>query len=85
MELHLIQSIVLLLMIACGVLILSQWLKQPYSILLVIAGLFVAVTQLTPKIHISHDVTFALILPPLLFQGAMHMDLARLKNKPIQR
>jgi len=80
MEPYLIESIVTLLMIACMVAILAQWIKQPYTIALVIVGLVVALTKLMPDMHISHDVTFTLILPPLLFQGALHMDLANLKD-----
>lgn len=80
MDPHLIQSIVILLLIASMVLTVAQWLKQPYSIILVLAGLVIAITHLMPMIHISHDVTFTLILPPLLFRGAMYMDLAQLKD-----
>jgi len=58
MDAHLIQSIIFLLMIACMVASLAQWLKQPYTIALVIVGLVVALTNLTPMLHISHDVTF---------------------------
>ncbi len=80
MDPHLTTSLVELLLIACTVAIFTSWLKQPYTIALVLVGLVVAVLKLTPAIHISHDVTFTLILPPLLFQGAMHMDLERLRN-----
>jgi len=80
MDAYHLTSIVTLLLIACVVAMVARWLKQPYTIALVLVGLGVAVTKLTPDIHISHDVTFVLILPPLLFQGAMHMDLSRLKD-----
>jgi len=79
-EPHLIASIVTLLLIACIVSIIAQRLKQPYTIALVVVGLLIAVTKLVPSIHISHDVTFTLILPPLLFYGALHMDLEHLRN-----
>ena len=45
MEPHLLQSIIMLLMIACMVATLAQWLKQPYSIALVLVGLVVAFVQ----------------------------------------
>ncbi len=80
MEEHLLNSIITLLLIACGVGIVVQWIRQPYTIALVFVGLMVAITKLAPSMVISHDVTFMLILPPLLFQGAMHMDLEQLRK-----
>jgi len=77
---HILISIVELLLIVCIVAIIAQWLKQPYSIALVLVGIFVALTDFAPPILISHDIIFTLILPPLLFQGAMHMDMEQLKN-----
>ncbi|MCA9394897.1 MAG: Na+/H+ antiporter [Candidatus Omnitrophica bacterium] len=80
MDAHLIGEITFLLMIACAVAIIAEWLKQPYTIALVLVGLVVAVLNLTPHIIISHDIIFTLILPPLLFHGALHMDLGHLKE-----
>jgi len=77
---HLLVSIVVLLLIACVVALIAQWLKQPYTVALVIVGLIVAITKVTPDISISHDVTFMIVLPPLLFQGALHMDLSQLRE-----
>lgn len=82
---HLLASMVVLLLIACVVAIIARWLKQPYTVALVIVGLMVAITKVMPDISISHDVIFMIVLPPLLFQGALHMDLSQLKEnwKPI--
>jgi len=77
---HVLAPIVILLLIACVVAIIAQWLKQPYTVALVIVGLMVAITKVTPDISISHNVTFMIVLPPLLFQGALHMDLSQLKE-----
>lgn len=80
MDSHLIGEITLLLMIACAVAIIVEWLKQPYTVALVLVGLVIAVLKLTPHVIITHDVIFTLILPPLLFHGALHMDLEHLKE-----
>jgi len=77
---HLIISIVVLLLIACIVAIIAQWLKLPYTVALVVVGLIVAITKVTPDIAISRNVTFMIVLPILLFQGALHMDLSQLKE-----
>ena len=80
MEGHLVGTIVALLLVACLVALLAEWIRLPYTIALVCVGLVIALTKLTPSISISKDVVFHLILPPLLFQGALHMDLERLKR-----
>jgi len=58
----------------------TGWIKQPYPIALVIIGLVVALTTLLPQISLTHDVAFFLILPPILFQGGMHLNLEHLKQ-----
>lgn len=74
-----------LLLIACLVSLGLRWIKQPYTIALVLVGLIVAVTNLLPQISLTHDAAFYLILPPILFQGGMHLNLEQLKQdwKPI--
>jgi len=80
MEANLVGTIVALLLVACLVALLVEWIRLPYTIALVCVGLVIALTKLTPTIAISQEVVFHLILPPLLFQGALHMDLERLKK-----
>ena len=62
-----------------------EWLKQPYTIALLLVGLVVGFTKLAPHLVISKDVVFMLVLPPLLFHGALHTDLEHLRDnwKPI--
>lgn len=80
MDHHILTSLVMLLLLACGIVFLSDIFKLPYTIALVIVGLIIAVFKLAPHIYINHAITFDIILPPLLFVGAMHMDLGRLKK-----
>jgi len=64
---------------------LVKWIKQQYPIVLVLIGLTISLTKLLPPISLTHDVAFFLILPPILFQGGMHLNLEYLKQdwKPI--
>lgn len=80
MDHHIITEITILLTIACAVSVLVEWMKQPYTIALVLVGLVIAILKLTPHVIITHDVIFTIILPPLLFHGALHMDLDHLKQ-----
>jgi len=59
---------------------IPNWIKQPNPIALVLIGLVVALTNLLPQISLTHDVAFFLILPPILFQGGMHLNLDHLKQ-----
>jgi CPA1 family monovalent cation:H+ antiporter len=80
-----IGPIIALLLIACLVGLGMRWIKQPYTIALVLVGLVIALTKLTPQISLTHDAAFFIILPPILFYGGMHLNLEHLKQdwKPI--
>jgi CPA1 family monovalent cation:H+ antiporter len=53
----------------------------PYTIFLTLVGVGIGYLHLGPPIEetgFSHDLIFYVFLPPLLFQGAFHMELDRL-------
>ena len=52
---------------------------------LVLVGIVFALTKILPQFSLTHNVAFFLILPPILFQGGMHLNLEYLKQdwKPI--
>ena len=68
-----------LLLIACVVAIASKMVSQlPYTIFLTLVGLVIGVLGIGPRIEetgFSHELIFFVFLPPLLFQGAFHMEL----------
>ena len=80
-----IGAIACLLLIACVVALSMRWIQQPYTVALVLVGLIIALTKLTPQISLRHDVAFFIILPPILFQGGMNLHWEHLKRdwKPI--
>ena len=71
-----------LLLLACLVGILTKRIAHlPYTIALTVVGLLIAITHIGPDIEetgFSKDLIFFVMLPPLLFQGALHMDVNRL-------
>ncbi|MCK4660036.1 MAG: sodium:proton antiporter [Phycisphaerae bacterium] len=73
-----------LLLLACVVGILTKWFAHvPYTIALTLVGLAVGVFELGPEISetgFSKELIFFVMLPPLLFQGALHMELNRLMS-----
>ncbi len=77
---------ILLIGIACIVGILTKWLTHiPYTIALVVVGLVLAfippeLIGISVQKTFSKDIVFFVLLPPLLFQGAIHLQLDRLKR-----
>ena len=64
--------------------VLSKFVKIPYTIALVIAGLFVALLGAAPEgVVITNELILVLLLPPLLFQAGLHLDLQLLQKKAI--
>ncbi|MDY7108174.1 MAG: sodium:proton antiporter [Planctomycetota bacterium] len=62
--------------------VLTKFIRLPYTIALVLAGLLVAISGAAPpEAVITHDLVFVLFLPPLLFQAGLHLDLEHLQRK----
>lgn len=68
-----------LLLLACVVAIASKMVTHlPYTIFLTLVGLLIGVLGIGPEIEetgFGHNLIFFVFLPPLLFQGAFHMNL----------
>jgi CPA1 family monovalent cation:H+ antiporter len=68
-----------LLLLACVVAIVSKMVTHlPYTIFLTLVGLVIGVLGIGPKIEetgFGPELIFFVFLPPLLFQGAFHMNL----------
>ncbi len=71
-----------LLLLACVVGIVSKLISQlPYTIFLTLVGLFIGIVHIGPRMEetgFNYELIFFVFLPPLLFQGAFHMELNRL-------
>lgn len=63
----------LLLLVACLIAMLSRKLGLPYSVGLVTAGLLIALTPNGPRFTLSRDLIFNVLLPPLVFEGALQL------------
>ncbi len=71
-----------ILLLACVVCIASKIITHlPYTIFLTLIGLLIGIFRFGPDISetgFGHELIFFVFLPPLLFQGAFHMELNRL-------
>lgn len=80
-----LSELISLLLIASVVAVAVKYIRLPYTIALVLVGLLVGSLRVLPKIPLSEEIIFYLVLPPLLFEGAVNMDLSHLRRnlKPI--
>jgi len=76
---ELLVEFIVLLLIACGVGVAVKYIRLPYTIALVLVGLFVGLSGF-PQIPLTRELVFLLFLPPLLFESALNMDLSHLRE-----
>ena len=69
-----------LLLIACVVAIISRRTKVPYTVGLVLTGLLLAYLGADASTHLSHELIFHLLLPPLIFEAAFQLKWKELKS-----
>jgi CPA1 family monovalent cation:H+ antiporter len=67
-QLQLVFLLLLLFVVVFGY--LAQKLKQPYPIVLVIAGALLGLVPGIPRITLNPDIVFFVVLPPLLYSAA---------------
>jgi len=81
LEESMVGSLVAILMVAAVVAIVVERIRLPYTVALAVIGLGLSWFRIAPAIedlHLTHDIIFFVLLPPLLFQGSLHMDLSML-------
>ena len=61
-------------------LIVAQWARIPYPILLVVGGLALAVTPGIPEVELEPELVLLIILPPLLYAAAFFTPLRELRR-----
>src|SRR5687768_11062799 len=73
---------VALFAVATGVALLVRWLKVPYTVALVVAGLVLGATKAFDPPHLTKELLYAIFLPGLLFEAAFHLEFAKFwRNK----
>ena len=79
-----IESIEILLLIAALVAMLSQRVRLPYTIGLAAAGIILGLLSFAPKVDLSKELLFTVLLPPLIFEATLFIRWRELmKNLPV--
>jgi CPA1 family monovalent cation:H+ antiporter len=59
--------------------LIAQRLRFPYTLALVLVGLFLGFVHVDPQLHLEPDLVLLLFLPALLFEGAWNVDVRALR------
>lgn len=80
---HLETVLVLLFAVATAVALAARWLRVPYTVLLVVAGLALGAAHAFTPPHLTKDLLYAVFLPGLLFEAAFHIDFGKFTQNKI--
>lgn len=69
-------TLILLFMVATAVALVATRLRLPYTVALVLTGLFLGQLHAFEPLHLTQELLFAVFLPGLLFEAAFHLDFA---------
>ena len=75
-----IDQFLIIMMVAVIVAIVAKYIRWPYTIMLLISGLVIAYFNIDPPFVLDKAMIFHILLPPLIFEGALHMRLKHLKE-----
>lgn len=73
-------TLIEMLLIASATSVVVKWIKMPYAVALVIAGLAIGICKVLPGIQMTPELVLLVFLPPLLFEASWNMDLQALKR-----
>ena len=76
-----LSTIIEMLLVALAVALVTRRTRRPYTIALVIAGLVLGMLQLVEAIQLSKELVLMVFLPPLLFEGALHIRAEILRRR----
>jgi CPA1 family monovalent cation:H+ antiporter len=79
---HLGGVLIALFVVATAVALVVRWLRIPYTVGLVLAGLGLGAASFIRAPHLTEDLLFTVFLPGLVFEAAFHLEFARFwRNK----
>ena len=70
-----------ILLIVCLIAMLSRRIGLPYSVGLLAGGLLLTLMPAAPEVPLSRVLIFDVLLPPLVFEAALHLEWRRFRNE----
>ncbi len=81
---HGVQMVFLLLLVlVAGFAVVAERMRQPYPIVLVVAGLGISFVPHMPRVPLNPDLVFVIFLPPLLYYSAWNTSWREFRNNLI--
>jgi len=77
---HIEERLLELLMVASIVAMIARRKNLPYTVALVVAGLFMGHLDLITDFHLSPTLLLAVLLPAVLYEAAFHLDIEDFKT-----
>jgi CPA1 family monovalent cation:H+ antiporter len=75
-----VESLLALLLVASATAVIVKWVRIPYPVALVVAGLVVGVSKVLPPVSMTPEIVLVIFLPALLFEASWNLDIKALKR-----
>lgn len=75
-----VNALLSLLLVASATAVVIKWVRVPYAVALVIAGLAIGVSGAVPPITMTPELVLLIFLPALLFEASWNLDIKALKR-----
>lgn len=75
-----IPTLLALLLVASATAVAVKWIRMPYAVALVIAGLIIGISKILPPITMTPDLVLMIFLPALLFEASWNLDAKVLRR-----
>ncbi len=75
-----VETLLALLLVASATAVVIKWVRVPYAVALVIAGLIIGLSKVMPPVSMTPELVLEIFLPALLFEASWNMDINALRR-----
>jgi monovalent cation:H+ antiporter, CPA1 family len=75
-----VDTLLALLLVASATAVVIKWVRVPYAVALVIAGLIIGLSKILPPISMTPELVLLIFLPALLFEASWNLDIKALRR-----
>jgi len=75
-----VDTLLALLLVASATAVVIKWVRVPYAVALVIAGLIIGLSKVLPPVSMTPELVLLIFLPALLFEASWNLDIKALRR-----
>jgi len=75
-----VDTLLALLLVASATAVVIKWVRVPYAVALVIAGLIIGLSKVLPPVSMTPELVLLIFLPALLFEASWNLDIKSLRR-----